>query len=93
VDLRSRSRSGAVVSSAVAAIGLDGLRLVVWGLGETVEAARVDAIEHLDDCAWVAEREPAEYADDTIVRYADVDDEQRTRIVAGEIDCADLGIA
>ena len=93
MDLRSRSRSGAVVSSAVAAIGSDGTRPVVWGLGETVEAARVDAIEHLDDCAWAAEREPADYADDTIVRYADVDDEQRTRIVAGEIDCADLGIA
>ena len=93
MDLRSRSRSGAVVSSAVAAIGSDGTRPVVWGLGETVEAARIDAIERLDDCAWAAEREPAEYADDTIVRYEDVTDEQRARIVAGEIDCADLGIA
>jgi hypothetical protein len=80
------------VKGAVAAIGSDGLRLVVWGLGETVEAARIDAIENLDDCAWAAEREPGEYADDTIVRYEDVNDEQRARIVAGEIDCVDLGI-
>ena len=77
---------------AVVAIGCDG---IVWGLGPTTTAARVDAIERLDDSAWGAEREPAEYADDIIVRYVyvDVDDELRARIVVGETDCADLGIA
>jgi hypothetical protein len=68
--------------SAVAAVGSDGTRLVVWGLGSDVEDALQDAAPYAED-AYTMPR----------LWCIDVDAEQEARIVAGEIDCAALGLA
>ena len=71
----------ASAAAAVAAIGSDGTRLVVWGLGDDEETALEDAVPY----AQAAHPMPR-------LRCVDVDNEQRARIVAGEIDCVSLGI-
>ena len=67
--------------SAVAAVGSDGLRLVVWGLGSDDQDALEDAVPYTED-AYPMPR----------LRCVEVTEEQRAQIVAGEIDCATLGI-
>jgi hypothetical protein len=62
----------------VAAIGTDGLRPVVWGLGEDWEEAQADAQGYSDRLLRLV--------------YVEVEEEQRARICAGEVDCASLGI-
>lgn len=74
---------GAITTAAVlwAAIGTDGTRAVVWGLGDTPKAAIADADAHDDDWrsgGWgTCEISPALAAD----------------VRAGKIDCDGLGIA
>ena len=68
--------------SAVAAVGSDGLRLVVWGLGSDDQDALEDAAPYTTEDAYRMPR----------LRCVAVTEEQRAQIVAGEIDCATLGI-
>ncbi len=64
----------------IAAIGTDGVRPVVWGLGETEAHARNEARYY--DAAW-ASRGSA---------FVEVTPDIVARIKAGEVDCATLGI-
>jgi len=61
----------------IAVIDTDGTRLVVWGLGETREAALADAAK------W-------DYEESDEQRYVEVTDEQTVAIRAGEIDWFNL---
>ena len=67
--------------SAVAAVGTDGLRLVVWGLGTDEQDALEDAAPYTSDAYPMPS-----------LTTIEVDREQEARIIAGEIDCASLGI-
>lgn len=68
----------------IAAIGADGTREVVWGLGSTEADAEADARE------WLAEAtgEPV----DASLRYCEVDADQAHAIMNGVIDVATLGL-
>lgn len=64
--------------SAVAAVGIDGDRWVVWGLGTDKRDALEDS---LTENGFPAK-----------LTCVEVDREQEARIIAGEIDCLALGI-
>lgn len=65
-----------------AAIGTDGTREVVWGLGATEEDAEAEAREQARD----AECDPE------LLRTVAVTDEQAERIRAGVVGADDLGL-
>jgi hypothetical protein len=67
-----------------AAVGTDGIRPVVWGIGDSYDAARVEAREQL------ANTDP-EYRDDPLV-IVEITAEQRACIEAGEVSAEKLGI-
>lgn len=64
----------------IAILDTDGLRTVVWGIGETEDAARVDAAQHeaYEQTQWE--------------RLAVLTDEQEERVEHGTVGAADLGI-
>jgi hypothetical protein len=80
-DMTTMRTAEQIVDAAVAAIGSDGLRLVVWGLGADEQSAIEDAAR------WVEESHPAPEL--TCVK---VNLDQVARIAAGAIDCSALGI-
>jgi len=63
-----------------AAIGSDGVKLVVWGIGDDDAQACQDAIGYL-----------SEPDDGLCLITCEIDEEQRERILAGEVDCRTLG--
>lgn len=65
-----------------AAIGSDGTREVVWGLGDTAEAAESEACQAGRDSG----------CDPELVRTVEVTPAQAARIQAGEVGARDLGI-
>jgi hypothetical protein len=66
----------------VAAIGSNGLEMVVWGIGDSREEAEEDAAPYADD-AYPRPR----------LTYVEIDEVQRANVVAGNVSCASLGIA
>ena len=63
-----------------AAIGDDGMRPVVWGIGETERLARRDAEEQAhDSCCGTGD-----------LRIVEVSAERAARIEAGDVDASDL---
>jgi hypothetical protein len=68
--------------SKFAAIGSDGTRPVVWGLGATENEAIADARGELAKC------EPHERDED--LRVVPVSDDRAARIDAGDVDASDL---
>jgi len=66
----------------IAAIGTDGTRDVVWGLGETEEAARADASTWLAGACGA----PVE------LRFAAVSSETAARVEMGVVGVAELGL-
>jgi len=65
-----------------AAIGTDGMREVVWGIGETEEAAEAEAASEAREAG----------CDPELRRTVAVTAEQAARIEAGEVDAATLGL-
>lgn len=65
-----------------AALGTDGRRPVVWGIGHTEEAAREDAAESLRDAGF--------YDDSTDLRVVEIDAARYARIEGGEVAADDL---
>lgn len=65
-----------------AAIGTDGMRPVVWGVGESEQAAREDA------CLC----DELTHDDLDALTLRPITDEQAVRIQRGEVDCKTLGI-
>jgi hypothetical protein len=65
-----------------AAIGSDGTREVVWGLGDSEEAAEAEALREA----------AASDVDPELTRTVEISDDVDTRIRAGEVDCEGLGI-
>jgi hypothetical protein len=70
-----------LLAEAIAAIGSDGTRLVVWGVGATEDAATRDAARwlHID-------------RDTTPLCFAEIDTLTLARIVTGAVDCELLGL-
>lgn len=69
-------------AEAIAAIGSDGTRLVVWGLGATEDAAEQDAAK------WLADEQPGA----TPLCYAKIDTLTLARIATGEVSAESLGL-
>ena len=65
-----------MTSTNFAAIGTDGMRPVVWGVGSTEEAAVADAWR------WVEDREE--------LRVVAISAERRATIEAGDVSASDL---
>jgi hypothetical protein len=65
----------------IAAIGSDGTRLVVWGIGATETEATEDSIGY-----GGPEEQPGR------LTFAEINEEQRANIVAGMVACGELGI-
>lgn len=65
----------------IAAIGSDGRRPVVWGIGETAAEARTDAFETEE--TWSSDGHA----------YVDIPERVAARVIEGSIDCVALGIA
>jgi hypothetical protein len=68
-------------NSKYAAVGTDGIRPVVWGLGATREDAEEDAIENL-----------AQSGDRSPLVYVSIDDRTAERVEGGWVDADGLGI-
>lgn len=68
---------GGAVVSAYAAVGTDGLRDVVWGLGDTPEAALEDAAR------WLAEERPVRTAE--ALDLHEVSEERAAAVRAGDV--------
>jgi hypothetical protein len=66
----------------IAAIGSNGLELVVWGIGDTREEAEEDATPYAAECTVAPS-----------LTYVEIDEAQRAQIVAGNVSCASLGIS
>lgn len=64
------------------AIGTDGNRPVVWGMGDTAEEAMADAASEL--------REQCEVASDFELRCVEVSDDRAAIVTAGDVDASDL---
>lgn len=65
----------------IAAIGSDGTRPVVWGLGETRAEAVSDA--YTTEETWAGDG----------AAYVEIDERTAARVLEGQIDCDALGIA
>jgi hypothetical protein len=64
-----------------AAVGTDGTRPVVWGVGKTGNDARADAESQLVECDG-----------ESPLVTVEISDEQLSRIKAGVVDAPELGI-
>jgi hypothetical protein len=62
-----------------AAIGDDGRRPVVWGVGDTVEQADEDAYDNLERSECTSE-----------IQIIEVSEERYARIVGGDVDASDI---
>lgn len=71
-----------LLAEAIAALGSDGRRLVVWGLGATEDAAEQDAAK------WLADEKPGA----TPLVYVEIDGATLARIKAGEVCAESLGL-
>ena len=69
--------------SKFAAIGTDGRRPVVWGLGDTEAAALADGQDELRETGGYDPRDPA-------LRMVPVSDERAATILAGDVSADDL---
>jgi hypothetical protein len=61
-----------------AAIGTDGRRPVVWGLGADEEAARLDGEDELRECG----------GGEQVLRVVSVSDERAEDVLAGDVDAS-----
>ena len=77
----TRKKHRAKKRPKIAAVGSNGLELVVWGIGDTRDEAEEDATPYVED-STIAPR----------LTYVEIDEAQRAQIVAGNVSCASLGI-
>lgn len=70
-----------------AAIGSDGTRAVVWGIGRDADQARRDAGQ------WLADNDPGYSPGNELdLACAEITEDQAKRVLAGEVSCATLGV-